>query len=202
MDKIRKNEVETKRDLNILNRAINDGFIINRNQQFENVVSDCIEFLLDSCCFDLEQEVKIENNSIMYCDENGYEYLCSGEFYTYEDEKNNRGKKLVIDKIVNSKAEIVYLYVDLKEKNILSNDILNAIDNALRNSYFSFEDRLSSITDVIRISNDKKNAVEGIMQDYDCEYESLPRDNEVGVSNKLDTEITEKYIRKISNLLI
>lgn len=194
---IMKNEIETTRAMSILNRASKLGFEIVETQQFDEVVVNAAEFLIDIIGSDIQELTTIENNSIIYCDENGWEFNCSGEFYTNEDEKKNAGKKFTIQTLVNSKGEVVELYVEF----FVSDDIVNAVDVALRYSYLYYGNRLSNITNIVKIPNSIQNRIIEIMNDYDREYEELPRDVEAGVPNELDQQITKKYIEKIIDLI-
>lgn len=194
-----KNKIETKRSLNILSRAINNGYTINQTQQFDQVISNCVDFLIDNNDTDIEEEIIIENNSIIYCDKNGYEYSCLGEFFTSEDKKRNEGKKFVVAKVINSDAKIVSLYVDLGKNR--SKEIINAIDVALRYNDLSFENRLSYIKEVVEIKRSIINRIENIFKDYDSDYNDLSFDEETGVDNTLDEKLTNKYIEKIINLI-
>ena len=116
-----------ERDINILRRALNECFDIDRKMSIEDAVVESEEYLIDECPVDKYEECPIEANSFSYYDGKGYEKSMTGEFYSHRQTKfrfNEKGEPEPVEcyedgydqayyfyeKVVNTDAEIVQLY--------------------------------------------------------------------------------------------
>lgn len=115
------------RELNIIARAIENGFEFQMSETFENVAAEAAEFLSDELAPDRYEECPIENGAYVYYDGKGYEKTCSGEFVSYQQTKyrfDDKGEPVPVehyedgyddafyfyDIVVNSDAQVVQLY--------------------------------------------------------------------------------------------
>lgn len=119
--------VMNERDINILQRALNECFDIDRKMSIEDAVIASEEYLIDECSVDKYEECPIEANSFGYYDGKGYEKSMTGEFYSHRQTQfrfNEKGEPEPVEyyedgydqayyfyeKVVNTDAEIVQLY--------------------------------------------------------------------------------------------
>ena len=111
--------IMNERDINILQRALNECFDIDRKMSIEDAVIAAVEYLTEEC--------PIEASSFDYYDGKGYEKSMTGEFYSHKQTKyhfNDSGEPVPVEwyedgydqayyfyeKVVNTDAEIVQLY--------------------------------------------------------------------------------------------
>lgn len=119
--------IMNERDINILQRALNECFDIDSKMFIEDAVIAAEEYLTEECPVDKYEECPIEANSFAYYDGKGYEKSMTGEFYSHKQTKyrfDNNGDPVPIEwyedgydqayyfyeKVINTDAEVVQLY--------------------------------------------------------------------------------------------
>lgn len=102
-----------ERSLNIIKRAVDDGFEFDFNDRIEDVLIQAIEWFEDYPA-DEEREPDYFNGSyLLYDDGNGYVHERTGEFYTHYDYQNAiaKGKRIHLDRIIDTDANIIDLFL-------------------------------------------------------------------------------------------
>ncbi len=113
----------TTRAINILKQATDFGFEIKINDSFEDILIAAEQYLID-CGTDTEEEVELiksgSSQSFSYSDGLGYEKTTTGEIIGSQSYREANYARIgdepvrhVVDTIVNTKAEVVELYVNI-----------------------------------------------------------------------------------------
>ena len=113
----------TLRSINILTKATYDGFEININLSFEDVLIAAEQYLIE-CGSNFSEEVELTTNgtsqSFTYYDGIGYEKTVTGEIISSNDyrradyiRKNNEPIQHVVDTIVNTNGHVIEVYVNI-----------------------------------------------------------------------------------------
>ena len=109
--------INEKRMLNILRRAIDSGFVIDENKPLVEIVASAEDFLIDNFSCDKEEYCKLErgySQSYTYTDKNGWTKEESGDITHYESKdvvEGVEGEKVVYyTTLINSEGEIIALY--------------------------------------------------------------------------------------------
>ncbi len=113
----------TLRSINILTKATYDGFEININLSFEDVLIAAEQYLIE-CGSNFSEEVELTTHgtsqSFTYYDGIGYEKTVTGEIISHDSyrkadyiRKNNEPIQHVVDTIVNTNGHVIEVYVNI-----------------------------------------------------------------------------------------
>jgi len=111
-----KQITSTQRSLNIINKAVANGFEFMENEVFENVRNEATQFLIDNKVDVIEEEVEVKSlgnhgQRVDWSDGKGFDFWSQGEIVDFKrhwgDEPNT---KVYHEVCVDSEANVIKMY--------------------------------------------------------------------------------------------
>ena len=102
---------KSQRVLNIINKAVENGFEINENKTFEDIKIEAEDFLIENTTSEKE-EADYSDNNLFYSDGKGFEINVTGELYSTRDLELMRKRNenfLILHTIIDSNANVIDL---------------------------------------------------------------------------------------------
>lgn len=115
----------TQRQLNIISKALNYGFIVNARLEFEDVVALAEEHLIDAARNagdERYEEADVTHHTssqhASWSDGMGFDFTVDGElisYHAYRDARFEGSNRVVFHWVVDSMGEVVGLYESITE---------------------------------------------------------------------------------------
>jgi hypothetical protein len=106
----------SQRDLNILNKAVANGFEINSQDTFEEVRNAATDFLIENEIDVKEEQVEVKSlgnhgQRVDWSDEFGFEFWSQGEIVDFKSHWHDApGTKVFHETCVDSEANVIKMY--------------------------------------------------------------------------------------------
>jgi hypothetical protein len=106
-----------ERSVNILKRAILDGFVFDSQDSFEDIILQAEQWFDDYPADIIDTPDYFDGRNLSWNDKKGFSREVSGEFFTYEDERRARQRgetSILVDRFFDTDANIVELYIEIE----------------------------------------------------------------------------------------
>ena len=118
---------KSQRVLNIINKAVENGFEINENKTFEDIKIEAEDFLIENTTSEKE-EADYSDNNLFYSDGKGFEINVTGELYSTRDLELMRKRNenfLILHTIIDSNANVIDLIKTFEDYEIEYKDFFD-----------------------------------------------------------------------------